>query len=58
MPARKDPSQFVVPIEVLAGFFFVLIALMFVGPGQELGRRFARVEQPGRWPTRRISWAA
>ena len=40
---RKDPSRFVVPLEVLAGFFFVLIALLFVGPGQELGRRFNRV---------------
>jgi SAM-dependent methyltransferase len=41
---RKDPSRFVVPIEVLAGFFFVLIALLFVGPGQELGRRFKVVK--------------
>ena len=41
---RNDPSRFVVPIEVLAGLFFVLIALVFVGPGQELGRRFSAVE--------------
>lgn len=41
---RSDPSRFVVPIEALAGLFFVLIALMFVGPGQELGRRFSAVE--------------
>ena len=34
------------PIEVVAGGFFVLIALMFVGPGQELGRAFA--EAPDR----------
>ncbi len=40
---RRDPSRFVVPIEVLAGAFFVLIALVFVGPGQELGRRFNAV---------------
>ncbi len=40
---RKDPSRFVVPIEVLAGFFFVLIALVFVGLGQELGRRLSAV---------------
>jgi SAM-dependent methyltransferase len=40
---RKDPSRFVVPIELLAGFFFVLIALLFIGPGQELGRRFKGV---------------
>jgi len=41
---RPDPSRFVVPIEVVAGVFFTLIALVFVGPGQELGRRFAAVE--------------
>jgi SAM-dependent methyltransferase len=40
----KDPSKWVVPIEVLAAYFFVLIALMFVGPGQEMGRRFAAIE--------------
>jgi SAM-dependent methyltransferase len=40
---RKDPSRFVVPIEVLAGSFYVLIALLFVGPGQELGRRLGAV---------------
>ncbi len=40
---RRDPSRFVIPIELLAGVFFVLIALMFIGPGQELGRRFNAV---------------
>jgi SAM-dependent methyltransferase len=40
---RRDPSRFVIPIEMLAGVFFVLIALVFVGPGQELGRRFNAV---------------
>ncbi|WP_165251501.1 spermine/spermidine synthase domain-containing protein [Paludisphaera soli] len=35
----KDPSRFVVPMEAVAGLFFLLIALMFTGPGQELGRR-------------------
>ena len=39
-PIRGDASALVIPIEVLAGFFFVMIALMFVGLGQELGRRF------------------
>lgn len=29
-----------VPIEVFAGLFFALIALLFVGPGQALGRAF------------------
>ena len=49
---RKDPSQFVVPIEVLAGFFFLLIALLFVGPGQELGRRFGAI------PNRVVAYTA
>jgi SAM-dependent methyltransferase len=40
----KDPSKWVVPIEGLAAVFFVLIALLFVGPGQEMGRRFAAIE--------------
>src|SRR5262249_16250429 len=34
------------PMEVLAGVFFLLIALVMVGPGQELGRAFNR--QPNR----------
>jgi SAM-dependent methyltransferase len=36
----KDPSRFMVPIEVIAGSFFVLVALMFVGLGQAMGRAF------------------
>ena len=40
----KDPSKWVVPIEMLAGYFFVLVALMFIGPGQEMGRRFAAID--------------
>src|SRR5271169_6591560 len=38
----RDPgvAMFVVPIEAIAGTFFVLIALMFVGLGQVLGRAF------------------
>ncbi len=40
----KDPSKWVVPMELLAAYFFVLIALMFVGLGQEMGRRFAVIE--------------
>src|SRR5262249_40173242 len=36
----KDPARFVIPIEVVAGLFFVLIALMFVGLGQVMGRLF------------------
>jgi spermidine synthase len=36
----NDPGRFVVPIEAVAGTFFVLVALMFVGLGQVLGRAF------------------
>ncbi len=39
----KDPSKFLIPVEVVAGTFFVLIALMFLGLGQVLGRAFAAV---------------
>lgn len=34
---------FQVPVEVVAGGFFLLIAVLLVGPGQELGRAFNRV---------------
>jgi spermidine synthase len=36
----KDPAYFVVPIEFIAGIFFALISVMFVGLGQVLGRAF------------------
>jgi SAM-dependent methyltransferase len=36
----RDPSQFIVPIEAVAGLCFVLVALTFVGLGQEMGRAF------------------
>ena len=36
-------DNFRIPIEVVAGFFFLVIALAFVGPGQELGRALDRV---------------
>ena len=39
----NDPSKFVIPIEAVLGFFFVVIALALVGPGQQLGRSLARV---------------
>ena len=35
-----DPTRFVIPIEAVAGVFFALIALVFVGLGQTMGRRF------------------
>jgi SAM-dependent methyltransferase len=37
---HPDVAEFVVPIEAVAAVFFVLIALMFVGLGQVLGRAF------------------
>jgi hypothetical protein len=36
-----DLSRFVVPIECIAAVFFAVIALMFVGLGQAMGRAFA-----------------
>jgi SAM-dependent methyltransferase len=39
-PGNMD--KFMIPMEVLAGLFFMLIALVMVGPGQELGRAFNR----------------
>ena len=37
---NPDVAQFVVPIEAIVAIFFVLIALLFVGLGQVLGRAF------------------
>ena len=42
----QDLSRYAIPVEVLGGFFFIIIALAFVGLGQELGRAFKR------WPNR------
>jgi spermidine synthase len=42
----QDLSRYAVPVEVLCGFFFLIIALAFIGPGQELGRALKR------WPNR------
>lgn len=41
-----DLSRYSIPVEVLCGFFFTVIALAFIGPGQELGRALRR------WPNR------
>jgi spermidine synthase len=41
--AAEDPTRFVIPMEVLAGFFFLVVALVMIGPGQELGRAFNRL---------------
>ena len=42
----QDLSRYAIPIEALCGFFFIVIALAFLGPGQELGRALKR------WPNR------
>ena len=39
----QDVARFVIPHEVIGGFFFLVIALAMVGPGQELGRALTRV---------------
>ena len=42
----QDLSRYAIPVEVLCGFFFIVIALAFIGPGQELARALKR------WPNR------
>lgn len=39
----RDVSRFYVPVEAVGGFFFLLLALVMLGLGQELGRAFTRV---------------
>jgi SAM-dependent methyltransferase len=40
---NQDIARFVVPLEVVGGAFFLLLALALVGPGQVLGRALNRV---------------
>jgi spermidine synthase len=42
----QDLSRYAIPVEILCGFFYLVIALAFLGPGQELGRALKR------WPNR------
>jgi spermidine synthase len=42
----KDLSRYAVPVEVLCGFFFLVIALALIGPGQKLGQALKS------WPNR------
>ncbi len=42
----QDLSRYAIPVEALCGFFFLVIALAFLGLGQELGRALKR------WPNR------
>ena len=39
----RDLSSFVIPIEAICGYFFLVIALAMMGPGQQLGRSLARI---------------
>jgi hypothetical protein len=39
----SELSETRIPIEAVAGFFFLIITLTLVGPGQELGRALTRV---------------
>lgn len=40
-----DLSHFFIPVWVVNGVFFFLVALAMLGPGQELGRAFERIPQ-------------
>jgi spermidine synthase len=44
----QDVAKFVISIEVVVAFFFLLIAATLVGVGQGLGRRFGAVKDPAR----------
>lgn len=39
----QDVAHFFIPIEAIEGFFFILIALALMGPGQELGRGLNKI---------------
>jgi spermidine synthase len=41
-----DVASFVVPMEAVAGAFFLLVAAAMIGPGQVMGRRFAALKSP------------
>lgn len=40
---HKNPLPFTIPMELVGATFFVIIAGIMVGPGQEMGRAFTRV---------------
>jgi SAM-dependent methyltransferase len=42
----RDVAAFVIPIELVAGFFFLLVAAAMIGVGQLLGRGFRAVARP------------
>ena len=41
-----DVASFVIPIEAVAGVFFLLVAAAMIGPGQLMGRRFMELKNP------------
>jgi hypothetical protein len=41
---KENPLPFTIPMELVGALFFVVIAGTLVGPGQEMGRAFNRVE--------------
>ncbi len=43
---RRNLSTFVIPLEVVAGGFFLLISFGFVGIGQAMGRAFNAISDP------------
>lgn len=42
----RDVASFVIPIELVAGLFFLLVAVTMIGVGQVIGRRFAALGNP------------
>ncbi|MBY0524314.1 MAG: hypothetical protein K2R98_12990 [Gemmataceae bacterium] len=42
-PTREDLARFAIPVEALNGFFFLVLALAMVGPGQALGKALSRL---------------
>jgi spermidine synthase len=42
----RDLSSFVIPLEVIAGVFFALVSLTFIGIGQTMGRAFNAIANP------------
>src|SRR5579872_3229185 len=42
----RDVASFVIPIELVAGFFFLLVATTMIGVGQLLGRGFRAAARP------------
>ena len=38
-----DPAGFFLPVEVVGGAYFLIIAMAMIGPGQELGRALTRI---------------